>query len=130
LLEKFRNDYGGSRAGRAANSANTGAINKMLGHILKKGSGEKTSRVLKPWEMYSKTHYMAKVKDGVMAECSSQPVRKSSIHLITQCTKKAFKEESEEVRAAVFAAVEAMKEKKCAEIEEVKEQSDTVSKDM
>jgi hypothetical protein len=102
----------------------------MLGHILKKGSGEKTSRVLKPWEMYSKTHYTAKVKDGVMAERSSQPVGKSSIHLITQRTKKAFEEESEEVRAAVFAAVEAMKEKKRAEIEEVKEQSDTVSKDM
>ncbi|KAG1825475.1 uncharacterized protein BJ212DRAFT_1294906 [Suillus subaureus] len=60
-----------------------------------------------------------------MAEQSSQPVGKSSIHLITQCTKKPFKEESEDVRAAVFAAVEAMKERKCAEIEEVKEQSDT-----
>ncbi|KAG2051603.1 hypothetical protein BDR06DRAFT_973702 [Suillus hirtellus] len=73
---------------------------------------------------------MAKVKDRVMAEHSSQPVGKSSIHLIMQCTKKAFEEESEEVRAAVFAAVEAMKEKKCAKIEEVKEQSDTVSKDI
>ncbi|KIK34920.1 hypothetical protein CY34DRAFT_17381 [Suillus luteus UH-Slu-Lm8-n1] len=130
LLEKFRNDYGGSKAGRVANSANTGAINKMLGRILKKGSGEKTTRVLKPWEMYSKTHYTAKVKDGVMAERSSQPVGKSSIHLITQRTKKAFEEESEDVRAAVFAAVEAMKERKRAEIEEVKEQSDTVSKDI
>ncbi|KAG2341220.1 hypothetical protein BDR05DRAFT_949822 [Suillus weaverae] len=130
LLEKFRNDYSGSKAGQVANSTNTGAINKMVGRILKKGSGEKTSRILKPWEMYSKTHYTAKVKDRVMAERSSQPVGKSAIHLITQCTKKAFEEESEEVRAAVFAAVEAMKEKKCAEIEEVKEQSDTVSKDI
>ncbi|KAG1722237.1 hypothetical protein EDB19DRAFT_1916781 [Suillus lakei] len=130
LLEKFCNDHGSSKAGRVANSANTGAINKMLGRILKKGSGEKTTCILKPWEMYSKTHYMAKVKDGVMAEQFSQPVRKSSIHLIMQRTKKAFKEESEDVRAAVFAAVEAMKERKRAEIKEVKEQSDTVSKDI
>jgi hypothetical protein len=129
-LEKFRNDHGSSKAARVANSANTGAINKMLGCILKKGSGEKTTHILKPWEMYSKTHYTAKVKDGVMAEQSSQPVGKSSIHLIMQCTKKAFKEESEDIRVAFFAAVEAMKERKCAEIEEVKEQSDTVSKDM
>ncbi|KAG1760809.1 hypothetical protein EDD22DRAFT_954637 [Suillus occidentalis] len=73
---------------------------------------------------------MARVMDKVMAEQSSQPVGKSSIHLITQHTKTAFKEESEDVRAVVFTDVEAMKERKCAKIEEVKKQGDTVSKNI
>ncbi|KAG1794531.1 uncharacterized protein HD556DRAFT_1307913 [Suillus plorans] len=98
---------------------------QMLGHIMKKGSAEKNYRVLKPWEMYSKIHYHDKVKDAVIAKqgSSSKPTKESAIHVITQQTKKAFEEESEEVREKVFAAVEAMKEKKRAEIQEAREQN-------
>lgn len=125
LEEKFRNDLGGSKAGRVANSVHTATVNKMLGNIMKKGSSKKNSRVLKPWEMYSKIHYHDKVKDAVVAEqgSSSKPARGSALRVITQRTKQAFEEESEEVREKVFAAVEEMKEQRRAEIQEAKEQN-------
>ncbi|KAG1884519.1 hypothetical protein F4604DRAFT_1918951 [Suillus subluteus] len=125
LAEKFCNDLGGSKVGRVANAVHTATVNKMLGHIMKKDSAERNSHVLKPWEMYSKIHCQDKVKDAVIAEqhSSSKPDRKSVLGVIKQRTKQAFEEESEEVRDKVFAAVEAMKEKKCAEIQEAKEQN-------
>ncbi|KAG1822784.1 uncharacterized protein BJ212DRAFT_1296747 [Suillus subaureus] len=69
--------------------------------------------------MYSKIHYQDKVKDAVIAKqhLSSKPDKKSLLSVIKQQTKQAFEEESKEVRDKVFAAVEAMKEKKCAEMQ-------------
>ncbi|KAG1818595.1 uncharacterized protein BJ212DRAFT_1298669 [Suillus subaureus] len=115
LEEKFCNDL----------AVHTVTVNKMLGHIMKKGSSKKNSWVLKPWEMYSKIHYHNKVKDAVVAKqgSSSKPARGSALRITTQQTKQAFEEESEEVREKVFAAMEEMKKKKCAEIQEAKEQN-------
>lgn len=60
-MEKICNDLGGSKAGRHTNGKHAATVNKMMKNIMKKDSTEKYTCVLKPWEMYSKTHYM-KVK--------------------------------------------------------------------
>jgi hypothetical protein len=126
-MEKFRNDLGTSKAGRWANGQHTATVNKMMKNIMK-GSTDKPTRVLKPWEMYSKTHYM-KVKDAVKTEQEelqkllfTEQAKKTTLGIVKRHLKAAFNNESEEVKAEVLAAIEAMKEAKCAEIEEAKKQ--------
>ncbi|KAG2137515.1 hypothetical protein DEU56DRAFT_756091 [Suillus clintonianus] len=127
LMEKFRNDLGASKAGRRANGQHTATVQKMMKNIMK-GSTDKPTRVLQPWEMYSKTHY-TKVKDAVKTEQEelkkapfAEPAKKTTLGIVKRHLKAAFKNESEEVKAEVLAAIEAMKEAKCAEIEEAKKQ--------
>lgn len=126
-MEKFRNDLGMSKAGRRANGQHTATVNKMMKNIMK-GSTDKPTRVLQPWEMYSKTHY-TKVKDAVKTEQEelkkapfAEPAKKTTLGIVKRHVKAAFDNESEEVKAEVLAAIEAMKEAKSAEIEEAKKQ--------
>ncbi|KAG1771526.1 hypothetical protein EDD22DRAFT_842759 [Suillus occidentalis] len=127
LMEKFRNDLGTSKAGRRANGQHTATVKKMMKSIMK-GSTDRPTRVLQPWEMYSKTHY-TKVKDAVKTEQeelkkvpSAEPAKKTTLGIVKRHVKAAFDNESEEVKAEVLAAIEAMKEAKSAEIEEAKKQ--------
>ncbi|KAG1878587.1 hypothetical protein C8R48DRAFT_768145 [Suillus tomentosus] len=129
LIEKFRNDLGGSKAGHRANGKHAATVNQMMKNIIKKDSTEKPTRVLKPWEMYSKTHYM-KVKDAVKTEQEelkhapfAKPANKTSLCIVRRHLKDAFDNESEEVRAEVLAAIEAMKEMKREDIEEAQKQN-------
>lgn len=126
-MQKFRNDLGGSKAGRRANAQHTATVNQMMTRVMT-GSKPKTSRILKPWEMYSKTHY-GKIKDAVKKEQeelknvpSAGPANKTALNIVKQHLKEAFNNESEEVKAEVLAAVETMKETKRAAIEAVKNQ--------
>ncbi|KAG2048879.1 hypothetical protein BDR06DRAFT_1070755 [Suillus hirtellus] len=128
LMQKFHNDLGGSKAGQQANAQGTATVNKMMMCILM-GSKQKPSRVLKPYEMYSKTHY-GKVKDAVKKEQeelrnvpSAEPAKKTALKVVKQHLQEAFNEESEEVKVEVLAAVEVMKEAKCVEIEEAKKET-------
>ncbi|KAG2054208.1 hypothetical protein BDR06DRAFT_971661 [Suillus hirtellus] len=129
LIEKFRNDLGGSKAGRRANGKHAATVNQMMKNIIKKDSTEKPTRVLKPWEMYSKTHYM-KVKDAVKTEQEelkhapfAKPANKTSLCIVRWHLKDAFDNESKEVRAEVLTAIEAMKEMKREDIEEAQKQN-------
>jgi hypothetical protein len=126
-MEKFRNDLGMSKVGWQVNGQHTATVNKMMKNIMN-GSTDKPTCVLKPWEMYSKTHYM-KVKDAVKTEQEelkqvlfAEPAKKTTLGIIKRHLKATFNNESEEVKAEVLAAIEAMKEVKCAEIEEAKKQ--------
>ncbi|KAG1839352.1 hypothetical protein F4604DRAFT_1691291 [Suillus subluteus] len=128
-MEKFHNDLGGSKAGWRANGKHTTTVNKMMKNILTKDSTNKPPRVLKPWEMYSKTHY-TKVKDAVKTEQEelknapfAEPAKKTALHVVKWHLKCAFDNESKEVKEEVFAAVEAMKEKRRTEIEEAEKQN-------
>ncbi|KIK34950.1 hypothetical protein CY34DRAFT_97030 [Suillus luteus UH-Slu-Lm8-n1] len=113
--------------GRQANGQHTATVNKMMKNIMK-GSLDRPTCVLQPWEMYSKTHYM-KVKDAVKTEQEelkkvpfAEPAKKTTLGIVKWHVKAAFGNESEEVKAEVLAAIEAMKEVKSAEIEEAKKQ--------
>ncbi|KAG1805824.1 uncharacterized protein BJ212DRAFT_1303889 [Suillus subaureus] len=113
-MQKFHNDLGGSKA----------------------GSKPKTSHILKLWEMYLKMHY-GKIKDAVKKEQeelknvpSTGPAKKTTLNIVKQHIKQAFNNKSEEVKAEVLAAVETMKETKCAEIEAVKNQCHDINKDV
>jgi hypothetical protein len=126
-MEKFRNDLGTSKAGRWANGQHTATVKKMMKNIMK-GSTDRPTRVLQPWEMYSKTHY-TKVKDAVTTEQeelkkvpSAELAKKTTLGIVKRHVKATFDNESEEVKAEVLAAIEAMKEAKSAEIEEAKKQ--------
>jgi hypothetical protein len=108
------------------NGQHTATVNKMMKNIMK-GSTGKPTHVLKPWEMYSKTHYM-KVKDAVKTEQEelkkvlfAEPAKKTTLSL-SGISKPLSNNESEKVKAEVLAAIEAMKEVKCVEIEEAKKQ--------
>ncbi|KAG2063394.1 hypothetical protein BDR04DRAFT_1123289 [Suillus decipiens] len=110
-----------------ANGQHTATVNKMMKNIMK-GSMDKPTHVLKPWEMYSKMHY-TKVKDAVKTEQEelkkvpfAEPAKKTTLGIIKRHLKAAFNNESEEVKAEVLAAIKAMKEVKCVEIEEAKKQ--------
>ncbi|KAG2072843.1 hypothetical protein BDR04DRAFT_1116731 [Suillus decipiens] len=134
LMEKFHNDLASSKTGQQAN-AKTATVNKMMTCILN-SSKEKPSCMLKPWEMYSKTHYV-KIKDAVKTEQEelknapfAEPARKITLHIVKQHLKDAFNNESEEIKAEVLAAVEAMKEMRCTEIEEAKKHSEHHDKDV
>lgn len=127
-MEKFRNDLGGSKAGRRANGKHAVVVNKMMKNILTKDLTKKPTRVLKPWEMYSKSYY-TKVKDAVKTEQEelknapfAEPAKKTALCVIRQHLKSVFDNESEEVKQEILAAVEAMKEKRLTEIEEAKKQ--------
>ncbi|KAG1884560.1 hypothetical protein F4604DRAFT_1676684 [Suillus subluteus] len=113
LMEKFRNDLGGSKAGWWVNGKHTATVNKMMKNILTKDSTHKPTRVLKPWEMYLKTHY-TKVKDAVKTEQEelknapfAEPAKKTALCVVRWHLK----------------SVEAMKEKRHTEIEEAKKQN-------
>lgn len=87
-MQKFRNDLGGSKAGRRANAQSTATINKMLTNVSMSLKAKKSSRVLKPYEMYSKMHY-GKIKDVVKKEQeelknlpSAAPPKKTSIGVV------------------------------------------------
>ncbi|KAG1800905.1 uncharacterized protein HD556DRAFT_1438904 [Suillus plorans] len=127
LMEKLHNHFSGSKAGRRANSTHNTTINNMINQIMK-GSKGKSSRALKDWEMYARLHYSDKVRDVVKVEedilkddPDAKPAKKTNLSIIRDQTKRAFAEESEDIKKQVREAVEVMKRKKRAEIEEIKQ---------
>lgn len=101
----------------------------MIGRITK-ASKDKASRTLKDWEMYARMHYSDKVKDTLKCQQDvlkhdpdAKPAKKTNLSIIREQTKLAFAEESEDVKMEVREAVEAMKAKKRAEIQDIQQRS-------
>ncbi|KAG1745666.1 hypothetical protein EDB19DRAFT_1826664 [Suillus lakei] len=104
--------------------------NRQHGQSDHKGLQEKSSHTLKDWEMYAHLHYHDKVKDTVKSEQdalksdpNAKPAKKMNLSIIKKQTKLAFEGESNEVKEEVWAVIEAMKEKKLEEMEEIKKNS-------
>ncbi|KAG0707025.1 hypothetical protein DFH29DRAFT_871824 [Suillus ampliporus] len=88
-----------------------------------KGSKDKASCSLKDWEINKVRDSVKHEQDILKDDPDVKPVKKMNLSIIREQTKWAFTEESEDVKREVWAVVETMKEKKRAEIEEIKQKN-------